>query len=85
MKAKESLEAYGDNVWLYGAVTKIAMEVAQTKFKLRKEVTDEQDVEYVTSHQALATLKFPRPINRGSMAQLPCTALNTGSEVRHMP
>ena len=35
-KPRQSLEAYGDNVWLYGAVTKIAFEVAGTKFKLQK-------------------------------------------------
>jgi hypothetical protein len=34
-KPKESLDAYGNNVWLYAAVSKIAQEIARTKFRLR--------------------------------------------------
>jgi hypothetical protein len=52
-KPKQSLEAYGDNVWLHGAVKKIAFEIAKTDFKLRKRQTAQtkaKAVHYVEMH-----------------------------------
>lgn len=59
-KPKQSLQAYGDNVWLYGAVTKIAFEIAKTNFKLRLIKTDDE-FEPVEKHQALETMRRPQP------------------------
>jgi HK97 family phage portal protein len=61
---KDSLDAYGDNVWLYRAVLSISMEIARTKFKLRT-TTKDGEYKYLTSHQALDTLAKPQPIKGG--------------------
>jgi len=50
-----SLDAFGDNVWVYAAVIKMAQEIARTKFRLRRQ-TKKGRVEYVDKHEALATL-----------------------------
>jgi len=64
-KPEESLKAYGDNVWLYRAVLSIAMEIARTKFKLKKADTPDGEIEYVTKHQALETLRRPQVTKAG--------------------
>jgi len=66
-KPKQSLEAYGDNVWLYGAVQKIAFEVAKTEFKLRKKQSKSDEIQYVEKHQALSALSRPQPAGQKSL------------------
>lgn len=61
---RDALQAYGDNVWLHGAVSKIAFEIARTKFKLAR-TNKKGEIEYVKSHQALETLRVPQPIAGG--------------------
>jgi HK97 family phage portal protein len=63
-KSRESLEAYGDNPWLAGAVDKIAREIANTKFRLQRENAD-GEIEFIKSHQAIETLKRPQPTKGG--------------------
>src|SRR4051812_34166932 len=63
-KPEQSLAAYGDSVWLYRAVLSIAMEIARTKFKLRRPLPD-GEFEYVDGHQALETMKMPQPTRDG--------------------
>lgn len=64
-KPEESLKAYGDNVWLYGGVSKIALELARTRFRLKKAESWGGKVKYVERHQALETLRRPQPIKGG--------------------
>src|SRR5262245_55783655 len=63
-KHKESLQAYGDNVWLYSAVNSIAFELARTEFKLRT-VSQKGEIKYVQKHVALDTMNLPQPIEGG--------------------
>ena len=77
-RAETALDSYGDNVWLYGAVSKIANEIARTKFKLR---TKGDRPEEVVSHQALETLALPQPI-RGEKSMLLPKYLPAKAEVR---
>ena len=57
-KPNESLKKYGQNVWLYGAISLISQEVARTKFHLETEFED-GEVEITRKHQALSTLRNP--------------------------
>ena len=63
-KPAESLSAYGDNVWLYGAVNKIAQEIARTQFRLQTQ-NSEGEIEFIQKHQALETLARPQPTKAG--------------------
>ena len=56
--------AYGDNVHLYRSVLTLSMEIGSTDFKLRRPLAS-YDVEYVTRHQALETIRTPHPIEGG--------------------
>jgi HK97 family phage portal protein len=57
-----ALDAYGNNVWVYGGVSKVASEIARTPFKLR---TKGDQPEEVTSHQVLEVLETPHPLPSG--------------------
>ena len=57
-RPNESLDKYGENVWLYSAITLIAQEVARVPFYIKR-MDDEGDFEPVKRHQCLSTLKFP--------------------------
>ncbi len=61
-RQEAALDAYDDNVWLFSAVTKVANELARTKFKLR---TRGDDPQQIVSHQALDALNLPQPIKSG--------------------
>lgn len=63
-KAQQSLQAYGDNTWLYRSVFTTAVQIAKIDFKLRI-VKENGDIEKVTNHQALETLRLPQPIKGG--------------------
>ena len=63
-KPAESLSAYGDNVWLYGAVNKIAQEIARTQFRLQT-TNRKGEIELIQKHQALETLLKPQPTKSG--------------------
>jgi HK97 family phage portal protein len=69
-KAKESLQSYGDNPWLYSAVNVIASEIARTDLFLQREAK-EDEIEKVKKHQAMETLKRPMPVgtNKTHMTQ----------------
>lgn len=54
----QSFEAYGDNVWLYSAVNKIAFEIARTPLKLK--TTKKNETVFIEKHQALETLHKPQ-------------------------
>ena len=59
-KPKESLDAFGTNVWLFSAVQKHAQEIARTIFRLRIKKKN-GDYEYIEEHEALDTLARPQP------------------------
>lgn len=59
----ESIDAYGDNPWLGGAVDRIVQTLARTKFHLQKGFGD--DIEIIHQHQALETLRKPQPTKAG--------------------
>lgn len=63
-KPMESLEYYGDNPWLYGAVNVIAQEFARVKLYLYSEKKN-GEIEKTYDHQALATINRPMPIEKG--------------------
>jgi hypothetical protein len=48
-RPQESLEAYGDNPWLGGAVDRIAHELARTKFHLQSVDEDEKSRSFTTT------------------------------------
>ncbi|MGE0536648.1 MAG: phage portal protein [Pirellulales bacterium] len=64
-KPKESLEAYGDNVWLYAAVNKIAQELARTKIKLRTKAKDGFQYFEDDESDVLELINRPQPIVAG--------------------
>jgi hypothetical protein len=67
-KPKESLQAMGNNVYLYRSVLTISMELARTNFQLRTRAKKNQ-FKYIESHQALETLAKPQITSTGkSMA-----------------
>jgi len=57
-KPDDSIEAYGDNTWLYSAVNSIASEVSRIPLRLR-EVKADGSFEEVKLHQALTVLNNP--------------------------
>ena len=59
-----SLDSCDDNSFLAGAVDKIAQELSTTQFVLQI-VDDEDEIEIVPNHQALATLQKPQPTKTG--------------------
>lgn len=63
-KPHQSLQAYGDNPYLYSAVNVIASELARTNFRLQKR-NAKGEVTYIERHQALETMKKPQPIKGG--------------------
>src|SRR3954465_7796715 len=63
-KPEESLAAFDDNVWLFGAVMKIAQELSRTDFRLQK-VNAKGKIAYIEKHQAIDTLKRPQPVKGG--------------------
>ncbi len=63
-KPLESLDAYGDNPWLYASVNVIAQEVSRIKLTLNKRNADGTS-ERIFDHQALSTLNKPMPTDQG--------------------
>jgi HK97 family phage portal protein len=63
-RPQESLDAYGDNPYLYRAVLMISMQIGQTAFRLQK-TNAAGEIELVKKHQALATLAKPQPTAGG--------------------
>lgn len=67
-RPKESLKAYGDNVWLYSAVNVHADELARTQFRLQKRNT-KGEIAVVDKHQAMETMRRPQ-VTAGGKSQL---------------
>jgi HK97 family phage portal protein len=63
-KAYESLSYYGDNPWLYAAISLVSVEASRVKLRLYRKKKNGED-ELIEDHQALSTLKMPMPIKGG--------------------
>src|SRR4051812_47526302 len=63
-KPFESLSYYGDNPWLYAAVSLVSVESSRVKLRLYRRKKNAED-EPVLEHQALSTLRLPMPIKGG--------------------
>jgi HK97 family phage portal protein len=59
----ESIQAYGDNPYLYSAINAVASEISRTKFSLVRPTPDGNVP--VIQHQALETLLHPQPTHEG--------------------
>ncbi len=63
-KPYESLNYYGDNLWLYACISIVSQEASRVKLKLMKRKKNAED-EGVPEHQALSTLRRPMSIKEG--------------------
>lgn len=77
-KPLASLDAFGDNPWLYSAVTVTASEAARVPFILRQKKSDET-YEEIFAHQALDVLKKPLP-----MESIEGRTYMTGRELKYL-